>query len=448
MGLLFRRVLAGFCFRRKRVIFSLDLSNLVLGILAMALGCQAIGTAVSAQNVDPNSDLGQFRELRAAGMKALDDKDSGTALLKFNAAQHLMPDSPSVILLKVQLFQQNHDMEQARAAMHDYLLRGYTLDLGRNPDFNALWTTELNDLAEANVSPLGNLHVLAALPGFTISEAMTYAPQSDQLYVSGIRTGKLMSISPQGTRDMLTFRPGVAAYGLGLHNGMIWAATAASRQTKGFEAKLNIASKIVAINPANGQIDSQFADKSKDRRFGHLLAGRDDLYVTDTDSGEVLRLNGYAGDLQVLVPEGYLDSPEGLSENADSTILMVSDFISGLYRVDLKEGTLTHLLPPTDGTLIGISSLSRYGQDLIGIQTGFKPNRVVRIHLSDDWKEVRSIEVLMRSPKYLSQPSQGVVAGDRFVFVAKSQWGNMDDQGNPISTDPEPSVIGQLTLVP
>ncbi len=416
--------------------------------LLAALVLAALTGPLHAQTIDPNSDLGQFRDLRAAGMQALDDKNTKLALEKLNAAAAIMPDSPSVTLLKVQLYLQIHNTAKAKAAMMDYLGRGYTLDLTRNPDFNAVWDSDLNEMADANASPVGALHVLAALPGFTITEAMTYAPQTDQLYVSGIRTGKVMAITPQGNRDMLTLRAGVAAYGLGLHNGIIWATTAATRQTKGFDAKLKIPSKIIAINPANGQIETQVFDKTKDRRFGHLLAGRDDLYVTDSNTGEVLRLNGYGDDLQVLIPEGYMDSPEGLAENSDASVLMVSDFISGLYRVDLSTGALVRIMPPADGTLLGISSLSRYGHDLIAIQNGFQPNRVLRLHMSDDWTSVQSVEVLMRSPKFLSQPSQGEVADDRFVFIAKSQWGNMDDQGNPVSNDPEPAVIGSITLTP
>ncbi|MEI9904008.1 MAG: hypothetical protein WDN06_08510 [Asticcacaulis sp.] len=68
-----------------------------------------------------------------------------------------------------------------------------------------------------------------------------------------------------------------------------------------------------------------------------------------------------------------MDSPSGLAENADASALMVSDFISGLYRVDLAAGTMARLNAPDGGSLLGISSLSRYGDDLIAIENGFKP---------------------------------------------------------------------------
>ncbi len=143
-----------------------------------------------------------------------------------------------------------------------------------------------------------------------------------------------------------------------------------------------------------------------------------------------------------------MDSPDALAENSDASVLVVADFISGLYRVDLATGAMQHLTPPQDGSFLGISYLVRYGNDLIGIQTGFKPNRVVKFHMSSDWSQVESEEVLARSATDLVQPTQGVIVNDAFVFVAKSQWDNLDSRGNPIKAQPDNAVIASLHLAP
>ena len=411
--------------------------------LAAAAACPAW-----AQTIDPNSDLGQFRGFRAAGMQALDAKDPTTALDNLNKAGTIMPDSPSVLLLKAQLDLQQHKKADAKAALKDYLTRGYVLDLAKNPDFNAVWDEELEDLQQGNESPVGDMHVTSALPGFVLAEGIAYAPDQDELFVSGVRTGKITALTAAGSRDVVTFRPGVAAYSLGLHNGAIWAVTNASRQTKNYDPKAKITSKILTIDPATGAISNPISDSSKDRNFTHLLLGRDDAYVTDANSGEVLRVQNYGTALQVLIPEGYMDSPGGMAENQDASILMVADFVAGLYRIDLTNGSMVRLLPPGNAALLGISSLARYGNDLIAIQNGFQPNRILRLHMSDDWSAVEKVDTLLASPKLLAQPSQGLVQDDHFIFIAKSQWSNMDDQGNPQSDSPEPAVIGAIKLAP
>lgn len=425
------------------------LKPLSLAIAVAALSASGLTTPLRAQTIDPNSDLGQFRSFRAAGMAAFDRGEAATAMDDFTKAGALLPDSPSILLLKTQVALQQHKMTTAHDALADYLRRGFVLDLDKNPDFNQVWDSAFEDENAANGAAVGEMHVSATLPGFGLSDALAYAPDSDQLITAAIRTGKITAVSAQGTRDVIGLRPGVAAYGLGLRDGVIWATTAASRQTQGFDGKTAISSKVVTISPASGQVTMSFVDGSQtDRRFGHLLMGRDDLYVADQAHGEILRLNGYAGQLQVLVPEGYFDSPSGLAENRDATLLMVSDFISGLYRVDLAAGTMAHLSAPPDAALLGISSLTRYGDDLIAVETGFKPAKVVRLHMSPDWLSVQSVEVLLRSDRWLDQPAQGLVDGDHFIFVAKSQWSNLDDQGNPRSDTPDPAIIGAIDLKP
>jgi len=414
----------------------------VFGPLAVCLLIAA--GAVHAQAVDPTSDLGQFRAAREQGMKALDAKDPSGAIQAFTKAADFIPDSPSIYLLKAQAYLAQNRKDQAHAELVAYEKRGYVVDLKKNPDFAAVWDGGLDALQAANTAAVGQMHEAATVPGFIVGESL--AANGDKLYISGVRNGAVSVLSADGVKPLLSFRPGVAAYGMGMHDGNLWAATAASRQTKGFDPKANAKSKIVVINPANGAIVNSFADAGKERSFGHILAGRDDLYAADTDHGEILRLNNYAGTLQVLIPEGYFDSPEAMVENADATVLIVSDFIAGLYRVDLTKGTLTHLKPPADASLLGLSQLVRDGDDLIGIETGFKPNRVVRLHMAPDWSAVEREEVLLRSDDVLAQPTGAVVEDGHLILIARSQWSNFDDRGNALNDNPDPVVVGALTL--
>ncbi|MGA9659910.1 MAG: tetratricopeptide repeat protein [Asticcacaulis sp.] len=402
-----------------------------------------------AQTVDPASELGQFRSLRADGMTALDAGDQAKALESFTQAQAILPDSPSIALLRAQVLLQQKQTGEARAQLMDYLKRGNVLDLGRYSEFNAIWDSALEDQQHLNQVDKGSLQTVASVPDFMIAEAISYAPDTQQVYLSGIRNGKVLALTPDGqSQDVITFRPGVAAYGLGMHDGTLWAATAQSRQTTGYDLTKPVTSKIVAINPADGSITTSISDAGADRRFGHMLAGRDNLYVIDSNAGAVLRLAGYGPTLDMVLPEGYMDSPQGLAESEDGSVLMVSDFVSGLYRIDLKAQTMARLLPPSNANLLGLSSLTRYGHDLIAIQNGFKPNRVLRLHMSDDWLSIESVEELVRSDKLLSQPSQGMVSDNAFVFIAKSQWGHLDDQGNAKTGDPDPVVLGVIKLTP
>ena len=400
-----------------------------------------------AQTVDAASDLGKFRDYRDAGMKAMDHGDPNAAMANFVKAGEIIPDSPSILLLKVQVAQKQNNLKGARAYLGEYLSRGYVLDLKKYSDFRQFWSDALEARNRQNRSEVGELRVVSSSPDFAITEGIAYAPETTQFFVSGVRTGTVTALTTQGARDVIHFRAGVAAYGLGLRDGKLWATTAASKQTLKFDSKTSIPSKIVVIDPANGQVVQTIVDSAKSRKFGHLLLGAEDLYVADSEHGEILRLNGYKGELQTLVPEGYMDTPDAMAEREGGKTLMVADYISGLYRIDLATGEMKHIAPPADASLLGISFITRYGNDLVAIQTGFNPNRILRLHMSDDWSEVKSVDVALRSDTQLSQPTQGIMDGDTFVFVSKSQWDALDGQGNATKT-PQNAVIAALKIVP
>jgi hypothetical protein len=416
-------------------------------LIALAWLAAVLATPVAAQKIDPASDLGRFHALRAEGMAALQKNDRQTALDRLRQAGDILPDSPSVLLLKAQTALELKRQPAARAALIDYLKRGLVLDLSRYPEFNTLWDADLESLQAANTARVGSLKTLNRLSGLNLIEGVAALPDG-ALLATSLRNGLVGPLSEAGVAKRLSLRAGVAANAIAVKDGVLWASTAASRQTVGYAPDAKIASKLVKVDLATGKILAQFEDKRPDRRLADLYAGKEDLYVSDGNTGEVLRLTGYQGRLQVLIPEGYLGSPQGLSENAEASVLIVSDYASGLYRVDLAKGALTRLKAPEETVLLGIDGLYRYGNDLIAVQNGFKPNRILRLRMNPDWSAVEKAEVLLRGHPDLEEPTGGQVIGDRFVFVARSQWSEFDDKGNIRRDVPAPVVIGEIALKP
>jgi sugar lactone lactonase YvrE len=151
----------------------------------------------------------------------------------------------------------------------------------------------------------------------------------------------------------------------------------------------------------------------------------------------------------VLVPPGALASPGGLALSPDEKTLYVADYSRGIARVDRASREVTFLTPRADATLAGIDGLAMDKGDLISVQNGVKPHRVVRIALEPDGGSVRSVTILeMGHPSY-NEPTLGVVAGRDFVYVANSQWGLFDRGAGKWQADrlKEP-VILRLPLDP
>lgn len=417
-----------------------------IGAVFVSLGLM-LATAAGAQAVDPASDLGRFRALRAEGIAALEKDERERALELITEAGTILPDSPSILLLKAQIELELRHKTLAKAHLVTYLRRGMVLDLERYPEFTQVWDDSLEAMQVKNRAAVGELSVLTHLEGLWLAEGLTVA-EDGTTYATALRTGVIGKVADGAVVPVIQFRPGVGASGLSQRDGALWASTAAGPQTVGFDPKTAITSKILKIDPTNGAILKSFSDKRPDRRLSDLTLGQEDLYVSDGNTGEVLRLVGLDGALEVLIPEGYLGSPQGLVEKGDATALIVADYSSGLYRVDLTTGGMLRLSPPDDAVLLGLDGLYLYGDDIIAVQNGFRPNRILRLRMSEDWGRVESVEVLLSGASELLEPTGGQVIGDRFVFIARSQWTEFDAQGAAKAEAPASVVIGEITLTP
>ncbi len=99
--------------------------------------------------------------------------------------------------------------------------------------------------------------------------------------------------------------------------------------------------------------------------------------------------------------------------------------------------------------LLGIDGLYVVGNDLIAIQNGITPRRVVKLGLAGG--TIRSCTVLAANLPDFDEPTLGVVVGKTFRFIANSQWGNVDESGkiaNPDAFTPTAVLSAPISTIP
>ena len=170
------------------------------------------------------------------------------------------------------------------------------------------------------------------------------------------------------------------------------------------------------------------------------------IYASDPLGGGIYRLLPGAETIEILVPPGTFRSPQGLVTSDDGKRLYVSDYRYGLAAVDLDSGDV-HLVPAKGPfPLDGIDGLWRRGDELIAVQNGTSPMRIVALQLSSDGKTVVGQRNLEVSHRDWTEPLSGYLGPDALYYVGNGQWDRWI-AGQPAQDKPFlPTQIRRLPL--
>lgn len=179
--------------------------------------------------------------------------------------------------------------------------------------------------------------------------------------------------------------------------------------------------------------------------LGDLVMKGGDIYTTDSVSGELYRYSIRDDEFTELVAAGAFHSPQGLDLDASAEHLYVADYNGGLFRVSLADGAVRKLKTPAAVSDYGIDGLYRYNNELIAIQNGIRPHRVVAMQLSEDGLAVVASRTLAANLDAFDEPTLGTIDGDDLLFVANSHW-NRFDRDNNLPDDLDGPIILRVSL--
>jgi hypothetical protein len=150
--------------------------------------------------------------------------------------------------------------------------------------------------------------------------------------------------------------------------------------------------------------------------------------VSDSQRGAVLQLTP-DGQWRTLAEPGTFGYPNGLTYLAAARRLVVTD-LRGLWAIDLETARSARIEAP-EGTFVGgIDGLYAVGGDLLAIQNGLRPHRVVRIVLADGAQRVERIEVMASNLPELAEMTTAAVVGGEITVLASSQLVQLVSSGS------------------
>lgn len=411
--------------------------------LAASHSAQAAPTsapsAAPAAAAPASPDFAEYRRRSELAAAAYTKKDHAGFLEHSRAASQAFPNSPKAIYnLACAFALSGHKTEAIATLVRLVELKTY-FDIAADDDFASI--AAMPELAvvrarfEALETPVARSSTAFTLPQKDlIPEGIAHDPASGAFFVSSVHLRKIVRIEPKGqSRDLV--KEGehglLAVLGLAIDPSRraLWACSSAVPEMKGYKSEDAGKAALFELDLASGKLRRKIAppEPEKVHHFNDLaLDSRGDVFVSDPTTTSLYRLPAGGDAFEVFVPPGHFASPGGIALSPDEKTLYVADYSRGIARVDRISREVTFVAPPADATLAGMDGLRMDKGDLLGIQNGIRPHRVVRIALTADGAAARSVTILeMGHPAYI-EPTLGVIAGRDLVYVANSQWGSFD----------------------
>ncbi len=381
----------------------------------------------------------QSRVLAGQAFAARDSGDVATFVDRMEEALRLRPNHPQILYYCAIGHAEANATEPAMARLGRLAEMGLGYPISEERSFESIrsaegWPALVQQMSD-HLEPTTHSEVLFRLDvPELLPEGVAYDTKTGRHFVGGIRGREVWVRETNGeSRVFVSSRPEMGSvFGLiaDADRRVLCVATAWMAQTPGVSEAVQNTSALFCFDLDSGAEIARYDLPESDgpQILNDLcLAEGGDVFATDNQSGAVYRLsNGHFSQLQV-TPS--LASPQGVVLGPSEKRLYIADYSLGIVAVDLETEEATRLWAPDACCLIGIDGLARHGRELLAIQNGVSPHRILGLKLSEEGLSIESTRVLEKAHPEFDEPTLGTVVGNEFHYVANSQWPSLADDG-------------------
>ena len=291
-------------------------------------------------------------------------------------------------------------------------------------------------MAAANATTIGAAQVVATIPDSSaIAEDLAWDAARRRFLVSDVHGHRLWSVGLDGRTAGFgePMAPGwaVLAVGVDAAHAIAWVTTVTLPQAEGYTPRDSGHAAIVLLDLASGSVRRRFDLPSPSSAApGDLaIAENGDVFFGDGQTGEVRVIRSGRDSVETLVSAGRLHGTQQPAIAPDGRTLFIADYGRGIARVDRTSGSVIWLDHGPGVTLTGIDGLVTRGMDLIAVQNGVNPNRIVRLTLDAALGAVTSAEILLRDTALAPEPTHVVQVGEALYAIGNAGWNKYGEDG-------------------
>lgn len=407
---------------------------------------------VFAQTAD---QMRSAAEAEQAAVKAYRARENGEFLLQIAKANSDRPNHPRLIYNLAIAKTLNGLHTEALDLLERLAKMGLSYSFERNEDLKPLFENErfkaiVSQIASNRIPINASEKIFEVDDKTLIAESVAFDPRSGSYFVGSVHRRKIIEIDRTGKQSEYS-RPEDGLWSvLGLRvdtaRGYLWAASSAVPQMTGFKESNKGRAGIFKYDLRTRKLLRAFLlPTGESHLLGDLLVdGEGNVYATDSVSPNIYRIDLRKNEISLFLSSDRFSSLQGLAFAKRNEELFVADYSKGVFRIDVATKAITQMKPADHVTLLGIDGLYYYRGQLIAIQNGVNPNRVVRFQLrGNEITETRTLEA--NHPDFM-EPTLGTLIGDELIYVANSQWPLVNEKAELTLEKLRPPVVLRLNL--
>ncbi len=377
----------------------------------------------------------------SAAFQAYEQKDFGAFLANMREVAKARKNNPRVMYNLAVAHTLFNQPDSAILLLKKIAAAGLAYPAATDNDFAAIKELpafqEVIKRFEKNRAPVGSSGMAFRIEEKgLIHEGIAFDEYGENFYVGSVRERKIFQVL--AGEKALRFSKiddglwGVFGMKADAKRRLLWVCNGTVPEMAGFNSNAKKQTGLFKYDLEEEKITARYLlEESGEHLFGDLtLAANGDVYLSDSFSPTIYRLQNGADSLEVFIQDERWGSPQGITFSTDENYLFVADYLSAIYRIDLNSKEVLELPHPENAIVSGIDGLYFHKGDLLAIQNGVLPHRIIRVHLNEKLDEIENVSVLEANNPLFNEPTLGVPVGDIFYFVANSQWGStLDAEG-------------------
>ena len=380
-------------------------------------------------------------QLYQEALEAYSSKDFEVYLERLRQADEQRPNHPTIVYKLAGAWALNGRKTRSVQKLNQLMLMDATIDFQSDADFDNIRKHKNYEDLVALQAELTRKEVYDEV--FLQIDAAALHPESfvvlsdSTVLLGSVREKKIVKVLPDGIyRDFLETPYAVLGMKHDSVTNTLWVATAAMPEMLDFETADYGKSVILQVDIENELIlqgveyddGSLIGDVFPDSEKRLWLSNSMSPYLSRDDT-DTTNYYGAFTRKQFDLTQTYFNL-QGLTLTSDEQYLYFSDYVKGLFRVNIETDDIDEVFAPSSSLLKGIDGLYSYKNSLIAIHNGTKPYKVVQYFLDEMGTNILVERVINRGGESLGEPTLGQVKDGYFYYLANSPWQAYDEDKN------------------